>query len=426
MPYLAVAQSGTINTFSPYSMYGLGDLQTQGTLFTRSMGGAGIAVRTHNEINLLNPASYSATLNKSVLFNYGMEGANIFNSQNSGGAISKNSYATFNIHDIAMQFPLGKKIGAVLSVSPYSSVGYDISATANMTNVGLIGYSYTGSGDVTQVKLGVGWEALKNFSIGVSAQYYWGELVRSYSMVPVVITGDGKYYSTMGEHNYTISKIKFQAGAQYSPIYNSKERLTFGATFDLGGDLYPESYHAVVANGSVVSVVAKYDVDHISIVLPSQVGLGASYSTPKMLAAVDYTYQNWHSKNQNVEYTESGMAVAYNNFSTLKAGFEYIPRQNDVRNYFNRVSYRAGLRYGGYQYSFGGETLNQAALTAGAAFPLKMGGISNIEVGVEYGSLSGNGLFAKPTSLIRQDYIKFSLGFTLFGEDYWFQRPKFD
>ncbi len=425
-PFVASAQTATINTFSPYSMYGLGDLQTQGTALTRSMGGAGIAMRIPTEINLLNPASYSAALNKSVLFNYGMEGANTFNSQMIDGAKKSNSYATFNIHDIAMQLPLAKKLGASFSVSPYSSVGYDVATSEMMTDLGMIGYNYSGAGDITQVKLGVGWEAFKNFSIGVSAQYYWGELTRSYNMIPVVITGDGSYYSTTGESVYTISKLKYQVGLQWSPIYNVKQRLTIGATYDFGGDINPATSHAVIGSGSVVNVIAKMQNDHLSIVLPSQIATGIAYQTPKLLAAVDYTYQDWNSNNKNIEYTTDNLAIEYNRFSTVKAGVDYTPRSNDVRNYFNRISYRAGLRYGGYQYTFGGEQLKQAAITAGAGLPLKMGGISNIDVGIEYGSLSGDGLFGAASSLIRQDYIKFSLGFTLFGEDYWFQRPKFD
>ncbi len=426
MPFTAVAQDGTINTYSPYSMYGLGDLQTQGTLLTRSMGGVGVGMRLATEINLLNPASYSTTLNKSVLFNYGMEGVNAFNSQNVDGTKLNNSYATFNIHDIAMQFPLAKNLGAGFSVSPYSSVGYSISTSELLTDLGMISYDYTGSGDITQVKFGVGWEAFKNFSIGLAAQYYWGDLIRTYTMSPIVITGDGSYYSTSGESTYTISKIKFQAGLQWTPIYTVKNRLTIGATYDFGGDLNPSTYDAVLGSGSVVTVIAKYMTDHMSIVLPSQIAAGVMYQTPKLLAGVDFTYQDWSSKNQNIEYTTDGVAIEYNCFSTIKAGFEYTPRSNDVRNYFNRISYRGGLRYGGYQYTIGGENLNQAALTAGAGLPLKMGGISNVDVGIELGTLSANGIFGAASSLIRQDYIKFSLGFTLFGDDYWFQRPKFD
>ena len=63
IPVGAKAQTLTssINTYSPYSMYGLGELATPGTVATRSMGGVGVAMWSSNIVNLLNPAGYAAT-----------------------------------------------------------------------------------------------------------------------------------------------------------------------------------------------------------------------------------------------------------------------------------------------------------------------------------------------------------------------------
>ena len=61
---------------------------------------------------------------------------------------------------------------------------------------------------MTEVKLGVGWELFKNFSLGIAAQYYWGDIDRSFVMTPTPITGDGSYSSTVGTDNYSISSIK--------------------------------------------------------------------------------------------------------------------------------------------------------------------------------------------------------------------------
>ena len=51
------AQSGTN---SPYSQYGLGVLSDQSASVSRGMNGLGIAYRQHNQVNPINPASYSA------------------------------------------------------------------------------------------------------------------------------------------------------------------------------------------------------------------------------------------------------------------------------------------------------------------------------------------------------------------------------
>ena len=93
---------------------------------------------------------------------------------------------------------------------------------------------------LTEVKLGIGWEGFKNFSVGVAAQYYWGDIDRSFVMTPTPITGEGNYTSTVGLDNYSISSIKGQVGVQWTAIQTRKRILTVGAAYDFGGDLNPE------------------------------------------------------------------------------------------------------------------------------------------------------------------------------------------
>lgn len=52
-PVAAWAQTSSINAFSPYTMYGIGEQNTPGTLPMRSMGGVGVAMRSTGVVNLL-------------------------------------------------------------------------------------------------------------------------------------------------------------------------------------------------------------------------------------------------------------------------------------------------------------------------------------------------------------------------------------
>ena len=72
-----MAQTSSINAFSPYTMYGIGEINTPGSLQIRSMGGAGVAMRQVGTINLLNPASHSLVSRKSFMLDFGMEGQSI-------------------------------------------------------------------------------------------------------------------------------------------------------------------------------------------------------------------------------------------------------------------------------------------------------------------------------------------------------------
>ncbi len=441
LPVAVSAQTSSINAFSPYTMYGIGEQNTQGTLRMRSMGGVGVALRDAGVLNLLNPASHSAAPQRTFLFGFGLEGQNYYNSQTAEGVAKRSAYNTFNFHDIAFQMPLAKKLGLGFSLTPYSSVGYRIKFRNEpddpiMGDVGPVNYSYEGEGDVTEVKLGIGWEPFKNFSIGAAVQYYWGDIDRTFIMTPTSIVGDGNYASIVGTENYGISRVKGQVGVQYSPILNTKRVLTIGAAFDFGGDLKPD-FSSSIYTSDVNYTSVKFDEQQLKLVLPYQLAVGAFYRTSKWGVGVDFEHRNWGGRNNGVVKTGFSNAggeaisydVSYTNTNTLKAGFEFTPDRYDVRHFMRRVAYRAGVRYGNYNQQFSGHKLAQYAVTAGIGIPVRFFGVSTIDIGVEYGRRGYN--VAKSVGLVRQQYFKFALGFSLFAggnenNEYWFTRPKYD
>ena len=125
------AQGGAaVTAYSPYTMFGIGELQTLGTAQMRAMGGVGVAWRSTQMPSIVNPAGYSATMQNSFLFNIGVEGNFLQNVQKQYDAAgnythdAKNGKNSVNIHEIAVQFPLAKRLGMGISLMPYSSVGY--------------------------------------------------------------------------------------------------------------------------------------------------------------------------------------------------------------------------------------------------------------------------------------------------------------
>ena len=65
---------GTYGGFSPYSVFGLGQMHQSGTSWNKGMGGVGIAARNHRFINILNPASMTARDSLSFMADMGMKG----------------------------------------------------------------------------------------------------------------------------------------------------------------------------------------------------------------------------------------------------------------------------------------------------------------------------------------------------------------
>ena len=448
LPLAAEAQTSSINAYSPYSMYGPGELLTPGNVQMRAMGGIGIGLRTTNQVNTQNPAAASFIPRKSFLFDVSFDGTHYRNNQmkfDASGAESgkvKTAYNTANIHNISFALPLAKGLGITMSVSPYSSVGYKMNITDqneyNWADIGRVVYGYAGEGDITEVKLSLGWAPCNNFSIGVAAKYFWGNIERTYTTsIPNVITGAGNFASTKGIDNFVVNNFKLQAGLQWSIIANEKRMLTLGATYDLGGKLNPKVQNYVYTDNTINSIQGapvRNDLSTMEFRVPHEFGAGIYYQDRAIAWGVDYKYSAWGSDNSgyNENGNENDIAVAYTNTHTIKAGFEITPKRTDVRNYFNRMTYRVGARVGNYYQTFAGQNLNQMAITAGLGFPVKLWGSSSINLGFEYGRISSAAatqLKGMKVGLVTQNYYKISVGFTLFSldtSDYWFVRQKYD
>ncbi len=430
LPCAVSAQSSSINAFSPYTMYGIGELNTPGTLPTRSMGGAGVAMRNPGVINLLNPAAFSTVGRKSFLFDFGVENQNYYNRQRVDGLSKRSGYNSVNFHEIALQFPLARRLGVGFALTPYSSVGYRIRTSEIDGRYGWSDYLYQGEGDLTEVKLGVGWELFRGFSLGAALQYYWGDIGRTFVMSPSNIVDNSTISATVGSDDYSVSRFKGQFGVQWSPLSDDRRMLTVGATYDIGGDLRPDHTHRIYVNNSASSTATER-TQRLSLSLPRQVAAGLFYRTPKLSIGLDYLYQDWRSANSvTEELTAGGQAVSYVNTHTVKFGVEYIPNFMDARRFFRRWSYRAGFRCGDYNLAFGGRRLPQYAVTAGIGIPVRFLSASAVDIGFEYGARGRGGDLTPGQGFVRQRYFKFSLGFSLFAspasQEYWFVRPKFD
>ena len=61
---------------------------------------------------------------------------------------------------------------------------------------------------------------------------------------------------------------------QWNAILNAKRILTFGATYDFGGDLNPEVTKKLYI-GDLYNTVVKGDTTHLKLVLPREKGADA-------------------------------------------------------------------------------------------------------------------------------------------------------
>lgn len=122
------AQSGTN---SPYSQYGLGVLSDQTSGFNRGMNGVGLGFHEHNQINYLNPASYSAIDSLSFILDAGISGQ-ITNFEENG--VKKNANNA-NFEYVVAGFRAAKHLGVSFGVLPFTNVGYNYTESKKVGDV---------------------------------------------------------------------------------------------------------------------------------------------------------------------------------------------------------------------------------------------------------------------------------------------------
>ncbi|MBO7117672.1 MAG: hypothetical protein J6V81_03230, partial [Bacteroidales bacterium] len=172
----ASAQDGAYSGFSPYSMYGIGDLFDPGTAYNQTMGGVGIASRNTRYLNVLNPAAVTARDSLSFMMDFSLYQGNTILRQ--GDRLSGNNI--FNLKDIAISFPLYKSSAMMVGIMPYSTTGYKysmyiddpdlVSQTKDVTS------SAIGQGSVYKLFVAAGVSFWNRLSLGAEWIHYFGNI----------------------------------------------------------------------------------------------------------------------------------------------------------------------------------------------------------------------------------------------------------
>src|SRR6056297_3389215 len=172
---LAIPAISQVNTYSPYTRFGLGDLSQEGFGQNMGMGGTGIAMRDENKLNYLNPAAYTARDSMSVLLDFGLNGYK--NNYKTNTATSE--WYNANFHHLALSVPIGKNFAMGTGIVPYSSVGYNNKQEYNDLGTGdAIDYYFKGNGGILKYFLGMSAEMFNRISVGVNMNYLHGDITR--------------------------------------------------------------------------------------------------------------------------------------------------------------------------------------------------------------------------------------------------------
>ena len=420
----AFAQSGEYGSYSPYSIFGVGNLAGSPSAYVSGMAGTGIASRNHRYLNTLNPAAVSVRDSLALMIDFSVFNTNTIYTQTYGGVTRHSANNATNIGGFSISFPIWDDLAGYLGLRPYSSVGYTFSVNSADADTGVVTQTHSGIGSLYNFYGGLSHNFANRFSIGAEADYIFGKLEKEF----VQDFASSGYNEAQTNHTLTLNSFTGKFGAQYEQPIGKDFKLSLGATYTMrswlhgfnNGDYYsagsvqnltlPESYADTLRGAS-------------GIALAGELGLGITLNfRNKLRASFDYTRSDWRNSGMD---SAKGFAVsdAQQSFEnsvreSFKLGFEYVPNISDVRYFYKRMAYRAGAYFNNEYYTVAGRPVNSAGITIGATLPVFRwyNGLSvALDIG-QRGPFSGN--------LVRENYVKISVGVNLF--DIWFQQPRYD
>lgn len=391
------AQEGTA---SPYSYHGIGDVKFKGSIDNRSMGGIGV-LNDSIHINLQNPAALNSI--KFTTFTV----ATTFSPTKFLTETEKQKAQRTTLDYLAMTFPTGK-FALSLGVLPYSSVGYKIVKTNDEG-----AYKYDGSGGTNKAFVSFAYQLTRKFSFGAGVEYAFGKIERNVAY----FQNDTQY--GINENNVSkIGGVAFNFGGIYKTKISKLDFLT-SATLTTKSNLVTDNTReigrATIINGSVV-VFDKEEVNvaNARLKLPSKVTFGSGIGSEKKWFV---GFESSFLSKGDLDIDKNDDTV-YEASSKFALGGYYIPKYNSFSNYFDRVTYRAGIRYENTGLVVKNIPIKDRALTFGLGLPLG-GAFSNVNLGFELGKRG-----TKDAGLVQENYMNFSVGISF--SDRWFVKRKFD
>lgn len=392
-------------TTSPYSKFGYGLLRDNATSGQRQMGGVGYAMRSGRQVNVMNPAAYSATDSLTFLFDMGFD-FSIYNRKDASG---KDSDLGGGLDYVTMQFPVARIVGVSAGLLPYSSVGYSFGSSIDNGTT-----THQGTGGLNQLYVGAGVEPLRNLSVGFNVSYLFGNIFNDvYANQTGTVTS-----SSLFEQVMEVKDFHLQFGAQYTLRLSRKNSVTLGLTFSPAKSLLGKTYvlkydtSADAAADTVAPGVIKMR-DHFS--LPDTWGAGISYDWNRQLQVeADFTYQNWSKVkyDRNDNFTQTHFANRWR----VGLGASYLPEGRTLSgSFFRRTLYRAGGFYNRDYVTAAGRNVYDYGLSCGLGIPTM--GKTIVNIGFEYHNRRST-----DSSLLNEHYYNITLGVNF--NDLWFRKSK--
>ena len=389
------------NTNSPYSILGIGDIETNYYNRTSGMANTGLAYRNDRYLINNNPASYTALQQQFFSFELSARGQfiNYTGSPLNGTSASGKDFA---IKRLSVATKITKWWGSGAGIMPYSSASYNFSSVKNIQGTSAtVPVTYDGNGGVNQVYWANAFQPFKHFSVGVHAAYLFGSLTQTETLVT-----DGLSTTLTTTNQVFLKNFNFTYGAQYYIPISKKWDVNIGGVYAPKNKLATDATVTVTDNSTQISSTSNPE-QNADFKLPNASGIGFSITKNKKYTLTgDYRYQGWTATNY------AGLNYSLKNSSRTSLGFEVSNKKSYFNNaLFERSYLQAGLYYGESYLSIKGQQLKEKGFTIGYGINSKRN-LLGLAIAMDAGQRG-----TQQNGLIKENYINFT--FTVSYRDFW-------
>lgn len=417
----------------PFSQFGIGTGELPFAMpSSMRMGGVMFSRASRNTINPFNPASYAAVEKESFVLDIGV---NIQTSVLRDGQASQ-SDADGNLAYLMMAFPLTDWWKTSVGLLPFSTVNYEsVQTRFDALTLSDVKTIYSGTGGVSQLYWGNGFNVGKRLSLGFNINYLYGSVQRAISYS---FQGNDTTYcvNSRRQKDTYVSNMVLDFGAQYVQPLGEKYTMLLGVscraprTMDVDDKAIVYTYHKAGQMEYLFDTIFPHrgesNTYQSTLEQPLQIGVGLALErNDRWQVAVDAFYSPYgnmqYVENKETEYNIFGnSAIRYDvpNYR-LAMGFEW-KGDLSASSYWRRIGVSAGMHYeGGRQAVEVGEqgyALNQIGGGLGFTLPMRKGK-SLLTISMGYTSFG-------TVDLLRRDVLTFGLG--VGSCERWFQKKKYN
>ena len=287
---------------------------------------------------------------------------------------------------------------------------------------------FYGSGGTSKIYGAFGIEVYKGLSLGFEAEYVFGKTENNIL--------SQKANTHLGTRNIEVTNVRgtgLKLGVHYSKELDNNLLMNVGATLKLENNYNTTGeehlYSLTIGTNNFQSPRDTLYSSSVSgkIINPLKSGFGIGLGKMnKWYAGAEYTSQKALNLQSSILTTTS--TFKYGNSSKISLGGFYLPKANSISSYWDRVTYRGGVRFentgllinnanGGGNFT----EIKDFGISFGLGLPLR--NLSNLNLGVEYGKKGTTN-----NNLIQENYFNFKMSLSLnaVGNLAWFIKRKID